>query len=65
MGSTLTDFYTPWSNHRSHIHKSRKTCTLAKHFIEEQCGLHNLKVTLVEKVKIETEKYLEKREGHW
>ena len=63
MGSTLTDFCTHWSNHKSHINKSWKTCTLAKHFIEKQCGLHNLKVTLVEKVKIKT--YLEKGEGHW
>ena len=65
VGSTFTDFYTRWSNHKSHINKSQKTCTLAKHFIEKQCGLHNLKVTLVEKVKVKTEKYLEKREGHW
>ena len=65
VGSTFTDFYTRWSNHKSHINKSRKTCTLAKHFIEKQCGLHNLKVTLVENIKVKTEKYLEKREGHW
>ena len=65
VGSTFTDFYTRWSNHKSHINKSRKTCTLAKYFIEKQCGSHNLKVTLVEKVKAETENYLEKCEGHW
>ena len=65
VGSTLTDFYTRWSNHKSHINKSRKACTLAKHFSEKQCGLHNLKVTRVEKVKVNTEKYLEKRERHW
>ena len=65
VGSTFTDFYTRWSNHKSRINKSWKTCTLVKHFIEKQCGLHNLKVTLVEKVKVKTEKYLEKREGHW
>ena len=59
VGSTLTDFYTHWSNHKSHINKSQKTCTLAKHFIEKQCGLHNLKVTLVEKVKVKTEKFRE------
>ena len=65
VGSALTDFYTRWSNHKSHINESRITCTLAKHFIEKQCVLHNLKVTLTEKVKVKTEKYLEKREGHW
>ena len=64
VGSTLKDFYTRWSNHKIHINKSRKTYTLAKHFIQKQCGLHNLKVTLAEKVKLKTEKYLEKREGH-
>ena len=48
-----------------YIYKSWKTCTLAKYFIEKQCGLHNLKVTFLEKVKVKTEKYLEKREGHW
>ena len=53
VGSTLTDFYTRWSNH---MNKSRKICTLAKHFIEKQCELHNLKVTFVEKVKVKTEK---------
>ena len=52
VGSTFTDFYTRWSNHKSHTNKSWKTCTLAKHFIEKQCGLHNLKVTLVEKLKL-------------
>ena len=34
-----------------------------------RCGLRNLNVTLVEKVKVKTEKYLDKREGqregHW
>ena len=56
VGSTLTDFYTSWCNHKSHINKSWKTCTLARHFIEKQCRLHNLKVTLVEKVKVKAEK---------
>ena len=59
VGSTFTDFYTRLSNHKSHINKSQKTCTLAEHFIEKQCGLHNLKV------KVKTEKHLEKCEGHW
>ena len=33
VGSTVTEFYTSWSNHKSHINTKRKTCTLAKHFI--------------------------------
>ena len=53
------------SNHKSHINTNKKTCTLAKHFIEQKCGLQNLKVTLIEKVKVKNLDYLEDREGHW
>ena len=65
MGSTVTEFYTRCSNHKSHINTKKKTCTLAKHFIEQKCGLQNLKVTLIEKVKVKDLFYLEDREGHW
>ena len=65
VGSTVTEFYTRWSNHKSHINTKKKTCTLAKHFIEQKCGLQNLKVTLIEKVNIKNLDYLEDREGHW
>ena len=65
VGSTVTEFYTRWSNHKSHINTNKKTCTLAKHFIEQKCGLQNLKVTLIEKVKVKNLDYLEDREGHW
>ena len=57
MGSTVTEFYTRWSNHKSHINTKKKTCTLAKHFIEQKCGLQNLKVTLIEKVKVKNLDY--------
>ena len=43
----------------------KRTCTLAKHFIEQKRGLQNLKVTLIEKVKVKNLDYLEDREGHW
>ena len=64
VGSTVTEFYTCWGNHKSHINTKKKTCTLAKHFIEQKCGLQNLKVTLIEKVKVKNLDYLEDREGH-
>ena len=31
----------------------------------QKCGLQNLKVTLIEKVKVKNLDYLEDREGHW
>ena len=65
VGSTVTEFYTRWSNHKSHINTKKKTCALAKHFIEQKCGLQNVKVTLIEKVKVKNLDYLEDREGHW
>ena len=60
-------YYTRWSNHKSHINTRKKTCTLAKHFIQQKCGLQSLKVTLIEKVKVKNLDYiyLEDREGHW
>ena len=63
IGSTKTPFYTPWSNHKSHINCGWKTCTLIKHFIEQKCGLENIKVTVIEKVKIKTVENLENREA--
>ena len=65
VGSTVTELYTRWSNHKSHINTKKKTCTLAKHFIEQKCGLQSLKVTLIEKVNVKNLDYLEDREGHW
>ena len=65
VGSTKTPFYTRWSNHKSHINCKRKTCTLTKHFIEKKYGFENLKVTVIEKVKIKTVENLENRKGHW
>ena len=65
VGSTKTPFYTRWSNHKSHINCKRKTCTLTEHFIEKKSGFENLKVTVIEKVKIKTVENLENREGHW
>ena len=62
---TKTPFCTLWSNHKSHINRRRKTCTLTKHFNEKKCGLENLKVTVIEKVNIKTVENLENREGHW
>ena len=47
VGSTVTEFYTGWSNHKSHINTKRKACTLAKHFVEQICGLQNLKLLLL------------------
>ena len=42
VSSTVTEFYTRWSNHKNHINTKKKTCTLAKYFIEQKCGLQNL-----------------------
>ena len=42
VGSTVTEFCTRWSNPKSHINTKRKTCTFAKHFVEQKCGLQNL-----------------------
>ena len=65
VGSTKTPFYTRWSNHKSHINCRQKTCTLTKHFIEKKCGFENLKVTVIEKVKIKTVENLENREYYF
>ena len=35
-------------NYKSHINKSRKTCRIVKHFIDEHKGVHNLKFVLLD-----------------
>ena len=51
-------------HHKSHINCRWKTYTLTKHFIEKKCSLENLKVTVIEKVKIKIVGNQENREEH-
>lgn len=47
VGSTF-DWKPRMRNYKSHINKSRKTCRIVKHFIDEHKGVHNLKFVLLD-----------------
>ena len=66
VGSCI-NFRSRLSNHKSHIKKNKRTCSLVNHFIDNSCShtLADLKFVLIEQVATKTDTFLEHREGYW
>ena len=52
VGSTVTEFYTRWSNHKSHINTKKKTALLLNILLNKNVDCKTLKLPLLKKSKL-------------